>query len=64
MYPAHRNPPPPSPPATNVGRRFPLRQNQLAQANAEISLRNNQRAPIVVDFTYIADLILEVDWNV
>ena len=62
-YPGHPNPPPPLPPATDVGRGFTLGPNQLAHAYTEINLRNNQRARVVVDFMYIVGLICEIDWN-
>lgn len=63
-YPSHPNPPAPVPLPTNAGRQYKLTPQQLAVLSSHIQLINTQRAPVDVDFAYIADLIREIDQNV
>jgi hypothetical protein len=62
-YPAHPNPPAQVPLATNNGRQFPLRPNQLAQVNADITLRNRQKSPIQINMRDIANEIRAIRWG-
>jgi len=62
-YPAHPNLPAQIPLVTNVGPQFPLQPTQLAQVNADITLRNNQRSPIQIDLQDIADEIRSIRWD-
>jgi len=45
----------------------PLRRltaNEMRTINDHIDLLNNQRAPLIIDLRYIADLIREIAWDV
>jgi hypothetical protein len=63
-YPPHPTPPPQIPLATNVGRQYPLRPNEMVLVNRHINLQNNQQAPLDVDFRVISDFIRQIEWNV
>jgi len=63
-YPPHPTPPPQIPLATNVSRQYPLSPNEIALVNRHITLQNNQRSPLDIDFRFIADMIRQIRWNV
>jgi len=63
-YPPRPTRPPQIPLATNVGRQYPLRPNEIALVNRHIDLQNNQRSPLNVDFRVISDGIRQIQWNV
>ena len=64
-YPPHPNPPQAIPQITtemNKLRQFPLGRRDLAIANREINLKNNQKQPVDVDFRRIVDALRRLKW--
>lgn len=60
-YPPHPTLPTPIPHVTETSAGSVV---ELAEISRVIDLKNNRRAPIVVDFAYITDLVREIIWNV
>ena len=56
-------PPPQISLATNVGRQYPLRPNEIALVNRHINLQNNRQSLPDIGFRVIADAIRQIQWN-
>ena len=62
-YPPHPNPPSAKPPVTNTNlprRVRPYTVDELDILNKEVGLHNNQRIPIEIDFSVIAERIEKI----
>ena len=60
--PSHPNPPPPKPPVANIHYHpYSVTADQLHMNNREIVLFNTQLAPVLVDFSGIAQATWEIN---
>lgn len=63
-YPPYPSSPFPLPVTSNNGRQYPLQSSELTLLNDHVNLYNTQRAPLIIDFRVIADVICQIDWDV